>query len=485
MRKSIYKLCLILLSVFTASFNLFSNGANDDHFNEIFPLTAEGFNPSIWAEGTFDEATGTLVTGQWGAGGWVYPEGVDVSGYKYLVLELNEAQTCGATIHLRDENSYWAKAASFEFGSETRLVINLSRVVKDLNEPLNLKKVHYVNFWSHGGCPIKIKDVFLTNSDEYLVPGQPECQHIRRKINVAGKDREMLVYVPHELPENSPLMVSFAGMGLNAAIQADAARFWMVADTAKFAVVYPDPQENSWDMTGDSDIKFFLAILDEMSDLLKIDKKRVYISGFSWGGNFCYRLAKNVADKIAAMGPVMGHSWGPNLNSDYSGEKSSSHPMPIHQVTGIWDDLFKPEYVQPVLDKWIGANGCSTTPTEINPYPVGSKTSSSYKKTWRNEQTGVEVVLIMTPHGHSFPNDPKQVMSNLEVWNFCRRYSLDSFNTSAIGDINSDTHMVLSEEYYTLLGQKVCSDKDMLKGVYVVKQFMSNNTISSKKVYLK
>ena len=43
-----------------------------------FPLTNNLFNPSIYATGTFDETTGTLVTGQWGFGGWSYNSGIDL-----------------------------------------------------------------------------------------------------------------------------------------------------------------------------------------------------------------------------------------------------------------------------------------------------------------------------------------------------------------------------------------------------------------------
>ncbi len=44
---------------------------------------------------------------------------------------------------------------------------------------------------------------------------------------------------------------------------------------------------------------------------------------------------------------------------------------------------------------------------------------------------------------------------------------------------------VLSEEYYTIMGQKISSDKNNLKGIYIVKSFMSDGSISSRKIHIK
>gem|GEM_PF-6626044 len=328
-------------------------------------------------------------------------------------------------------------------------------------------------------------NLMIPANPEVPVPGEKmaECEHTRLNITVGTAQRTMLVYAPKELPENRPLLVSFSGMNMNDGAQADGAKFWMVADTAKFLVVYPNPVNpaNSWDMTGTTDLDFFSAIVDKMYDLYKIDKKRVYISGFSWGGNFCYRVANNLADKVAAMGPTMGHSYGPNPNVAIS-----SHPMPIIQFTGIYDDVFKMEYVQPVLDKWIERNGCPVTGVVTKPYPVGSTTSIVEKTLWKNPDTGVEIVWLKTPNGHSIPVEPNQVMSNLEIWNFCKRYSLNNF-VSATHDLKVSPANVVSEEYFTLEGQKINDSQiQSQNGVYIVRSRMSDGSVGSKtKVYKK
>lgn len=63
-------------------------------------LTEDVFDPSIWEEGTFDETTRTLVTGKYGFGGWKYPGGLDLSGYRRLTVELGNDNECGVSFRL-------------------------------------------------------------------------------------------------------------------------------------------------------------------------------------------------------------------------------------------------------------------------------------------------------------------------------------------------------------------------------------------------
>ena len=62
-----------------------------------FPLTQDGVNPNIWEDGSWDADTHTLITGQWGFGGWQYSSAVDFSGYKYIVI-----QGCDRTFHFEE-----------------------------------------------------------------------------------------------------------------------------------------------------------------------------------------------------------------------------------------------------------------------------------------------------------------------------------------------------------------------------------------------
>ena len=138
----------------------------------LFPLTNEGFNPSIWEKGTFDETTGTLITGQWGFGGWQYPNGVDLSAYKNLVVRLKKQQNCGASFRLFDENNYWSSPAMVEFGSSTELVIDLHNLTKDgTTTKFNPAHVYIIGVWTYGGGDgVQFSEVFLSNDGKTPVP---------------------------------------------------------------------------------------------------------------------------------------------------------------------------------------------------------------------------------------------------------------------------------------------------------------------------
>jgi hypothetical protein len=142
-----------------------SNGTAD-----IFPLTLlGGFNPTIWGDGTFDENTLEITTAQYGFGGWQYGNGVDLSAYKYIVVELEERQTCGASFNLFDENNYWSSACTNAIGDKTKLTVDLHTMKKGDNKDggaCDPSHLYIIGFWSFGGSPIKLKSVFLSNDGD-------------------------------------------------------------------------------------------------------------------------------------------------------------------------------------------------------------------------------------------------------------------------------------------------------------------------------
>ncbi|MBN2613294.1 MAG: family 43 glycosylhydrolase [Bacteroidales bacterium] len=143
--------------------------------SKIFPLTNELFNPSIFASGSFDEETHTLITGQWGFGGWSYTNGIDLSGFKYLVVEFGNANQSNVSFRLFDQSSYWSTPCMYDVGTRQTIVVDLHNMIRNINNQLvnaNPEHLYIIGFWSFGNSPIVINDVFLTNSDSY-VPTTP------------------------------------------------------------------------------------------------------------------------------------------------------------------------------------------------------------------------------------------------------------------------------------------------------------------------
>lgn len=157
----------------------------------LFSLTDEWFNPNIWEQGTFDETTGYLKTGQYGFGGWQYPRGVDLSAWKYLVVELKRTQSCGASFRLFDVNNYWAQPAMYNFGNNTRLIVDLQNMKDEAGKRLDPSHIYIVGFWTLGSSPIYINKVYLSDDGlsptEILTPESGEEEVAREYYSLDGR----------------------------------------------------------------------------------------------------------------------------------------------------------------------------------------------------------------------------------------------------------------------------------------------------------
>lgn len=126
-----------------------------------FPLTAAMFNPSIWEQGTFDEATHTLTTGQYGFGGWQYAEGLDLSSYKTLTVELGSDNDSQISFRLFDKNNYWSDPAMYDFGSSRKIVVDLNAMADKNKQKISSSHLYIVGFWSLGFKPFVINKLSL------------------------------------------------------------------------------------------------------------------------------------------------------------------------------------------------------------------------------------------------------------------------------------------------------------------------------------
>ncbi len=235
-------------------------------------------------------------------------------------------------------------------------------------------------------------------------------------LTVDGTQRNYIVYVPKNLGENRPLLISCHGMNQDAAYQKKMLDIESVCDTAKFVTVFPNGIDKSWDISGNRDINYVTALIDKMVTLYKIDRNRVYLSGFSMGGMFTYHAMNKIPDKIAAFAPISGYPMGGATAN------SNVRPLPIIHTHGTSDDVVAFSGVQGALNVWIKHNGCPTTPSVTQRYRNASHIT---RRVWGPGKEGVEVVLMeMAGKGHWISND-NGVKTGDEIWRFCSRYSLN------------------------------------------------------------
>lgn len=254
-------------------------------------------------------------------------------------------------------------------------------------------------------------------------------------FEVGSTTRQMLVYAPSTIVPERPLLISMHGYNQDINYQRNQTQWEQVAKENNFVIVYPGGVNNAWDLGGTSDIDFILAIIDEMHDRYGIDRNRVYLSGFSMGGMMTYYAATKIADKIAAFAPVSGYPMqGPDT--------SSSRPIPLIHTHGTTDDVVGYAGVAETMNAWVIRNGCPTTPQVTSPYPEGSPYGDT-KTTWGPGIDSVEVVLLtLNGKGHWHSNQENGVNTSQEIWDFCKKFSLDygiaKFKTAAVYDADPE-----------------------------------------------
>lgn len=300
-----------------------------------------------------------------------------------------------------------------------------------------------------------------------------EGMKAQESIQVGSTARQMIVYAPAGIKQNSPLVISMHGMNQTMYDQKSQTQFQSVAQANNFVLVFPQSNGSQWQLWGTGDTDFILAIIDEMYKRYGIDRDRVYLSGFSMGGMMTYYAATMIADKIAAFAPVSGYLMsGPNANS--------SRPIPIIHVHGMDDGYVTYSNVQSHIDAWVARNGCSTPPVVTNPYPAVS-TAKSIKKYYGHGKEGVEVVFIgVAGVGHWYSDNnwsADGVFTSQEIWNFCKKYSLKDgvpeFKYASVTDKNPKqiqvvlTKSVVASSPYTGFSVKIDGNAAFIDSVVV------------------
>lgn len=139
-----------------------------------FPFASKYISTSIYSEGKYNEATHAFSPGQYGQMGWQFGGGIDLSGFKYLVVKLKSAPS-NAHLNLFPAMNIWGDCCSTpDFGSKKQIVVNLKTAKYTsggkTGQLLDTKNIFIVSFWSNFGTII-VDDMYLTNNDDYSREG--------------------------------------------------------------------------------------------------------------------------------------------------------------------------------------------------------------------------------------------------------------------------------------------------------------------------
>jgi polyhydroxybutyrate depolymerase len=253
---------------------------------------------------------------------------------------------------------------------------------------------------------------------------QANPQNKPGSIKVDGRARTYSVHLPPNYDGATPLPVVFVLHGATESPEGVEKLSGMSAeaDQENFIAVYPRgtgehnparmPTWNSGACCGYAqdhqvdDVAFINALIDKLEHDYAVDTKRIFATGISNGGMMSYRLACELADKIAAVAPVEGAQ-------DLTCKPSTAVSVIVFHGTA---DLLVPfdggstpfqigskrtdASVADTVAFWVKEDGCSAKPTHIETKKLHTDLYSGCA-----DGTGVELYAIQGGR-HMWPGTP-------------------------------------------------------------------------------
>ncbi len=132
---------------------------------------------------------------------------------------------------------------------------------------------------------------------------------------------------------------------------------------------------------GIDDVTFLSTVIEDACARLAVDRRRIYMVGFSNGGMMTYRFAAERGDLLAGIAPLAASAGGrPDRRSPQWAIPAPVKPLPVLVIHGLADDSVpfeqgdgpvrqdEREYwpVMQSLGIWLASNGCPATPAMHN-----------------------------------------------------------------------------------------------------------------------
>ena len=278
-----------------------------------------------------------------------------------------------------------------------------------------------------------------------------------------GLEREYIMYVPSSSGPNGPLVFSLHGYKSPAEDHMNYTFMKEVADTAGFIVCYPKAIDDAWNSgfrfptPNVDDVGFISALIDTLQADYAIDLDRIYVFGFSNGGQMTIRLACELNDRFAKAASVSSF-----LGSTTTASCNSAFPIPMLFMHGTADPVVSYQTVEETMDHWLAINGCvlpadSIRLPDIDPLDAGYIDVFIHRNCTENSSV---VLYKMYGGGHTWPgwseeweaffhNGPtnRDIIADVELWKF---FNSDSFATT-VGVENEiaglPTEYALSQNY--------------------------------------
>jgi polyhydroxybutyrate depolymerase len=240
-----------------------------------------------------------------------------------------------------------------------------------------------------------------------------------KTLEFGGRTRTYLIHPPKGYDGKTPLPLVLVLHGaVQGAINVERMSGMSAkADKENFLVVYPNGTSRSglaptWNagaccgyalINKVDDVGFLRALIDRLEHDYTIDPKHIFVTGISNGGMMSYRLACELADRVAAIAPVEGaqdlecHPSGPvsvvifhgtaDFLVPYNGGRTPFQIGPKRTDTPVTS----------TVAFWMKQDGCSTTPKHEETTQLRIDTYSGCK-----DGAGVALYTIRGGH-HMWP----------------------------------------------------------------------------------
>ena len=188
------------------------------------------------------------------------------------------------------------------------------------------------------------------------------------------------------------------------------------------------------DREGEADVVFLSEAMNDAAARVGADSRRVFVSGFSNGAAMAFRIATELADRVAAVAPVAGHCSLPAPRPVRAIPTlylvGSADPL-IPLRGGVVRDPWKHRYVTrpPVvetLEKWARAIGCDPVPVAEEGREGASVRLDTYPGPVLYRSIVIDGLGHHWPGGkgqfnHRIAGPPSDIVNGTElVWDFFR-----------------------------------------------------------------
>ena len=249
-------------------------------------------------------------------------------------------------------------------------------------------------------------------------------------VKVGSETRKYLLYVPNNVKESAPLVISLHGAGGTVSTSSHDPDFNSIADKEGFIVAYPQGKNTvfpglggmtapGWTSEGEEnfDTNFLKAVIEDVDAKYTLDRQRLYCCGFSNGGMMTYVMANTCSHIFAAFAAISGYPI-----NEFHLHQTSWRPVPFLHIHGKADDFVKYSLVPNIIDNMVARNGA-------NPVPTKTVKSGKYTKSiYEAGEGGFPVIFYeIDGMGHSpFTNNTEKNSSSQTMWEFFKEYTLDA-----------------------------------------------------------